>query len=125
MPAAYPAGPPAEPRFRDIADNRAVDVFIDELDLPALGFAGVVPEATARPSHHPSHTAQDLSLRLLNQGRQNAAEFRKAPAPFAILCLCLAASTLSVAIVKSARLRQLGLNIAVGELSRPLSASRS
>ena len=33
------------------ADNpvRVVDVFIDELDLGVLGFAGVVPEATGRP----------------------------------------------------------------------------
>ena len=33
---------------------RVVDVFIDELDLGALGFAGVVPEVTGRPSYHPS-----------------------------------------------------------------------
>ena len=26
-----------------------IDVFIDELDLEALGFAGVVPEVTGRP----------------------------------------------------------------------------
>lgn len=28
---------------------RAIDVFIDELDLVAMGFAGVTPEATGRP----------------------------------------------------------------------------
>ena len=33
---------------------RVVEVFIDELDLGALGFEGVVPEATGRPSYHPS-----------------------------------------------------------------------
>ena len=27
---------------------RVIDVFVDELDLHALGFAGVVPEATGR-----------------------------------------------------------------------------
>ena len=32
---------------------RVVDAFIDELDLAVLGFAGVVPEATGRPSYHP------------------------------------------------------------------------
>jgi transposase len=32
---------------------RAIDVFVDELDLAALGFAGVVPEATGRPGYHP------------------------------------------------------------------------
>jgi transposase len=33
---------------------RIVEAFIDELDLAALGFAGVVPEATGRPSYHPA-----------------------------------------------------------------------
>jgi transposase len=31
---------------------RAIDVFIDELDLRALGFEGVVPEAMDRPAYH-------------------------------------------------------------------------
>jgi hypothetical protein len=31
-----------------------IDVFIDELDLAELGFSGVDPEATGRPSYHPS-----------------------------------------------------------------------
>jgi transposase len=33
---------------------RAVDVFVDGLDLNELGFGGVVPETTGRPSYHPS-----------------------------------------------------------------------
>jgi transposase len=33
---------------------RVVDAFIVELDLGALGFTGVVPAATGRPSYHPS-----------------------------------------------------------------------
>src|SRR5689334_15536453 len=33
---------------------RVVDVFVDELDLGALGFDGIDPEATGRPSYHPS-----------------------------------------------------------------------
>ena len=32
---------------------RVVEAFIDELDLAILGFAGVIPEATGRPSYHP------------------------------------------------------------------------
>jgi transposase len=38
------------------ADNtvRVVDVFIDELDLVALGFDGASPAATGRPSYHPA-----------------------------------------------------------------------
>src|ERR671913_2167909 len=31
-----------------------VDVFVDELDLAALGFAGIVPEVTGRPAYHPA-----------------------------------------------------------------------
>jgi transposase len=33
---------------------RVIDVFADELDLAELGFSGVDPEATGRPSYHPS-----------------------------------------------------------------------
>ena len=33
---------------------RAIDVFIGELDLQRLGFAGMEPEATGRPAYHPS-----------------------------------------------------------------------
>jgi transposase len=38
------------------ADNpvRVIDVFVDELDLAELGFSGVDPEVTGRPSYHPS-----------------------------------------------------------------------
>src|SRR3984893_11286520 len=32
---------------------RVIDVFVDELDLGALGFDGVIPEATGRPAYHP------------------------------------------------------------------------
>ncbi len=31
---------------------RAIDVFVDEVDLTDLGFIGVEPEATGRPSYH-------------------------------------------------------------------------
>jgi transposase len=33
---------------------RAIDVFVDELELTELGFGGVAPQATGRPSYHPS-----------------------------------------------------------------------
>ncbi len=33
---------------------RVIDAFVDALDLGELGFNGVVPEATGRPSYHPS-----------------------------------------------------------------------
>ena len=39
-----------------IEDNpvRVIDVFVEELDLGDLGFDGVDPEVTGRPSYHPS-----------------------------------------------------------------------
>jgi transposase len=33
---------------------RAIDVFVDELDLVELGFRGVEPQATGRPAYHPA-----------------------------------------------------------------------
>ena len=33
---------------------RVIDVFVDQLDLAELGFRGVDPERTGRPSYHPS-----------------------------------------------------------------------
>src|SRR3981189_542925 len=33
---------------------RAIDVFVDELDLIELVFGGVEPEATGRPAYHPA-----------------------------------------------------------------------
>ena len=33
---------------------RVVDVYVDELDLGALGFEGVDPATTGRPAYHPS-----------------------------------------------------------------------
>jgi transposase len=33
---------------------RAIDVFVDELDLAELGFGGVEPQVTGRPAYHPA-----------------------------------------------------------------------
>ena len=32
---------------------RIVDAFVNELDLGGLGFAGMMPASTGRPSYHP------------------------------------------------------------------------
>jgi transposase len=42
------------PEFGEDNPVRVIDVFVDELDLAELGFSGVEPEATGRPSYHPS-----------------------------------------------------------------------
>ena len=37
-----------------MGEGGVIDVFVDELDLAALGFQGMEPEATGRPAYHPS-----------------------------------------------------------------------
>jgi len=46
---------------------RVVDAFVDELDLVALGFDGVVPEATGRPAYHPAALLKIYLYGYLNQ----------------------------------------------------------
>jgi len=48
---------------------RIIDVFIGELDLEALGFAGVVPEATGRPAYHPA-TLLKIYLNRIQSSRR-------------------------------------------------------
>jgi transposase len=33
---------------------RVIDIFVDELDLASLGFAGMLPAKTGRPAYHPA-----------------------------------------------------------------------
>jgi transposase len=46
---------------------RVIDVFVEELDLGALGFEGVVPAATGRPGYHPSVLLKLYIYGYLNQ----------------------------------------------------------
>src|ERR1700757_2848974 len=60
------------PEFLDdyvAEDNpvRAIDVFVDELDLRALGFEGVVPEMTGRPAYHPATMLKIYVYGYINQ----------------------------------------------------------
>lgn len=48
---------------------RVIDVFVDGLDLGGLGFSGVDPQATGRPSYHPS-----VLLKLYVYGYLNAVQ---------------------------------------------------
>ncbi len=45
---------------------RAIDAFVDALDLSALGF-DVVPEATGRPGYHPATMLKIYVYGYLNQ----------------------------------------------------------
>jgi transposase len=46
---------------------RAIEVFVDELDLRALGFEGVVPEETGRPAYHPAAMLKIYVYGYVNQ----------------------------------------------------------
>ena len=46
---------------------RAIDVFVEALDLDALGFDGVVPEATGRPGYHPGVLLKIYVYGYINQ----------------------------------------------------------
>jgi transposase len=46
---------------------RVIDVFIEELNLAALGFEGVVPEATGRPAYHPGLLLKIYVYGYINQ----------------------------------------------------------
>src|ERR1700690_3931521 len=46
---------------------RVIDVFVDELDLSALGFEGVQPEATGRPAYHPASLLKVYIYGYLNR----------------------------------------------------------
>ena len=46
---------------------RVIEAFVDELDLQALGFEGVVPEATGRPAYHPATMLKIYVYGYINQ----------------------------------------------------------
>tara|TARA_R100000005_G_scaffold18283_1_gene7651 strand:+ start:13896 stop:15326 length:1431 start_codon:yes stop_codon:yes gene_type:complete len=46
---------------------RVVDVFVDELDLGALGFSGVTPADTGRPAYHPADLLKIYIYGYLNR----------------------------------------------------------
>src|SRR3981081_2139079 len=46
---------------------RVIDVFVDDLDLGALGFDGVIPEATGRPAYHPGALLKIYVYGYINQ----------------------------------------------------------
>ena len=55
-----------------VADDnpvRVIDAYVESLDLGALGFAGVDPNKTGRPSHHPG-----VHLKLFIYGYFNAVQ---------------------------------------------------
>lgn len=57
-----------------VADDnpvRVIEALIDELDLGALGFDGVMPEATGRPAYHPVVLLKVYVYDYLNRVQSN------------------------------------------------------
>ena len=50
---------------------RVIEVFIDELDLAALGFVGMTPAATGRPAYHPSTLLKIYLYGYLNRAQSS------------------------------------------------------
>jgi len=50
---------------------RVIDVFFDKLDLAGLGFSGVEPHATGRPSYHPATLLKIYVYGYLNRVRSS------------------------------------------------------
>ena len=68
---------------------RAIDVFVERLDLGGFGFAGVEPEATERPSYHPSVLLKVYIYGYLNRVQSSRRSEREAGrTAFRILSEC-------------------------------------
>ena len=72
---------------------RIVDAFIDELDLAALGFDGVVPEVTGRPAYHPSTLLKIYLYGYLNRVQSSRRLEREAQRNIELMWLTGAAGT--------------------------------
>jgi transposase len=71
---------------------RVVEAFIDELDLAALGFSGVMPESTGRPAYHPAVLLKIYLYGYLNQVQSSRRLEREAQRNIELMWLvgCLA-----------------------------------
>src|SRR5262249_26821570 len=66
---------------------QVIDVFIDELDLLELGFDGVEPEVTGRPSYHPAVLLKLYVYGYLNRVQSSRRLEREAGRNVEVMCL--------------------------------------
>ena len=66
---------------------QVIDVFVDELDLAELGFEGVAPEATGRPSYHQSVLLKLYIYGYLNRVQSSRRLGREAQRNFEVMWL--------------------------------------
>ena len=71
-----------------VEDNsvRVIDAFVDGLDLGNLGFSGVEPEATGRPSYHPSVLLKLYIYGYLNRVQSSRRLEREAARNVEVMC---------------------------------------
>ena len=67
---------------------RVVDVYVDGLDLGGLGFGGVEPLATGRPSYHPSILLKLYIYGYLNRVQSSRRFEREAGRNVEVMWLC-------------------------------------
>ncbi len=79
-------------RLEDWIDDdngvRVVDVFVDELDLGALGFSRIAPRSTGRPSYHPSVLLKLYIYGYLNRVQSSRRLEREAGRNVEVMWLC-------------------------------------
>jgi transposase len=63
---------------------RAIEVFVEGMDLRKLGFEGIEPEATGRPAYHPSVLLKIYIYGYLNriQSSRRLERETQSPCPF-------------------------------------------
>src|SRR4030088_70385 len=66
---------------------RVIDAFVEALNLAELGFAGVEPEATGRPSYHPSVLLKLYIYGYLNRVQSSRRLEREAGRNFEVMWL--------------------------------------
>ena len=69
---------------------RAVDVFVDDLELAKLGFGGVEPEATGRPAYHPATLLKIYVYGYLNRVQSSRRLERECQRNIELVCPKLA-----------------------------------
>lgn len=69
---------------------RVIDAFVEMLDLAALGFEGVIPEETGRPSYHPATMLRIYVYGYLNQVQSSRGLERECHRNLELICLTVA-----------------------------------
>src|SRR5574343_896330 len=67
---------------------RVIDVYVDELNLGKLGFAGVDPATTGRPAYHPSVLLKLYIYGYLNRIQSSRRLEREAQRNLELIWLC-------------------------------------